>query len=141
MRRFRWIVLVSVGVASLWFVASTSAQHEHMAGEAAKLGKVSFSVSCDPKVQSQFTAAVAMLHSFWYDKAAVSFASIAQQDPACGMAYWGMAMTYYHPLWEAPGQAALQNGLAAVEKAKSTGAKTQRELDYISAIEVFYKGY
>ena len=33
----------------------------------------------------------------------------------------------------------MQQGWAAVEGAKSAGAKTQRERDYIAAIEVFYK--
>ncbi|HXP22958.1 MAG TPA: hypothetical protein VN807_02415, partial [Candidatus Sulfotelmatobacter sp.] len=34
---------------------------------------------------------------------------------------------------------ALKQGWKAVERAKSAGAKTQRERDYIAAIEVFYK--
>ena len=36
-----------------------------------------------------------MLHSFWYEKAAEAFAVVAEKDPACSMAYWGIAMTYY----------------------------------------------
>jgi hypothetical protein len=80
-----------------------------------------------------------MLHSFWYEKASNTFAAIAQKDPTCGMAYWGIAMTYYHQVWQAPGPADLAAGIAAVEKAKLAGAKTQREPDYIAAIETFYK--
>ena len=80
-----------------------------------------------------------MLHSFWYEKASDTFAAIAQKDPTCGMAYWGIAMTYYHQVWQAPGPADLKAGAAAVEKAKLAGAKTQRERDYIAAIETFYK--
>jgi hypothetical protein len=80
-----------------------------------------------------------MLHSFWYEKANDTFAAVADKDPTCGMAYWGMAMTYYHQLWQAPGPADLKAGAASLEKAKSAGAKTQRERDYIAAIETFYK--
>jgi len=40
--------------------------------------------------------------------------------------------------WQAPGPADLKAGAAAVEKAKLAGAKTQRERDYIAAIETFY---
>jgi hypothetical protein len=80
-----------------------------------------------------------MLHSFWYEKANETFAHVAQKDPACAMAYWGIAMTYYHQIWSPPGPADLKAGLAAVEKAKSIAAKTQRERNYISAIESFYK--
>jgi tetratricopeptide (TPR) repeat protein len=121
------------------FVASAVAQHEHPAGDPGKLGKVNFPVSCDPAVQPQFSSAVAMLHSFWYEKASDTFAAVAERDPACGMAYWGIAMTHYHPIWEAPGPADLKAGVAAEERAKSVSAKTQRERDYITAIETFYK--
>ena len=122
------------------FVAPAVAQHEHEhpAGDPNKLGKVNFPVSCDPAVRPQFSSAVAMLHSFWYEKASDTFARVAEKDPGCGMAYWGIAMTYYHPIWEAPGPADLKAGVAAVEKARSAGAKTQRERDYIGAIETFY---
>ena len=56
------VLLVAMAAA---FVPRAAAQHEHPAGNLEKLGKVSFPVSCDPSVQSQFTSAVAMLHSFW----------------------------------------------------------------------------
>ncbi|HMD39972.1 MAG TPA: hypothetical protein VKH15_11865 [Candidatus Acidoferrum sp.] len=133
---FSMVLLVGVCAA---FVAPTVAQHDHPAGDPGKLGKVSFPVSCDPSVQPQFSSAVAMLHSFWYEKASDTFAAVAQKDPACGMAYWGIAMTYYHQVWQAPGPADLKAGIASVEKAKLAGAKTQRERDYIGAIETFYK--
>ena len=131
------VVLMAVYAA---FAAPAVAQHEHEhpAGDPSKLGKVNFPISCDPAVQPQFSGAVAMLHSFWYEKASETFARVAEKDPACGMAYWGIAMTYYHPIWEAPGPADLKAGAAAVEKARSAGAKTQRERDYIGAIETFY---
>jgi hypothetical protein len=133
---FSGVLVVSVCAL---FVPTAVAQHEHPAGDPGKLGKVSFPVSCDPSVQSQFSSAVAMLHSFWYEKASDTFAGVAQKDPACGMAYWGIAMTHYHPIWSAPGPADLKAGLSALEKAKAAGAKTQRERDYIAAIETFYK--
>lgn len=43
-----------------------------------------------------------MLHSFWYEKAKETFAAVVEKDPACGMAYWGVAMIYYHPIWQPP---------------------------------------
>lgn len=130
---------VAIAFACLALALPARAQHEHAAGEPEKLGQVNFSVSCNAAVQSPFNRAVAMLHSFWYDKAAEAFAAVAQKDPACGMAYWGIAMTHYHELWEAPRAEDLKQGWAAVEKARSVGAKTERERDYIAAIEVFYK--
>ena len=137
----RTFPLVAVITFSWAFVAPAIAQHEHEhpAGDVGKLGKVNFPASCDPSLQSQFNSAVAMLHSFWYEKANETFAQVAQKDPKCAMAYWGIAMTYYHQIWSPPGPADLKAGLTAVEKAKSIDAKTQRERDYIAAIDTFYK--
>ena len=139
MRRLNLIrTVLFVGVCSA-FGSPAFAQHEHPAGDPTKLGKVNFLVSCDVSVQAQFTSAVAMLHSFWYEKASETFAAVAEKDPTCGMAYWGIAMTYYHPIWQPPDPADLKAGTAYMEKAKLVGAKTQRERDYIDAIETFYK--
>ena len=139
MKRLTFISTVLLLGVCAAFVAPVIAQHEHPAGDPGKLGKVSFPVSCEPSVQPQFSSAVAMLHSFWYEKASDTFAAVAEKDPTCGMAYWGIAMTYYHQLWPAPGPADLKAGAASVEKAKLAGAKTQRERDYIAAIETFYR--
>jgi hypothetical protein len=138
MKRFTLISIVLIAVCAT-FVAPAVAQHEHPAGDPGKLGKVNFPVSCDPALQAQFSSAVAMLHSFWYEKASDTLATLAEKDPTCAMAYWGIAMTYYHPIWEAPGPTDLKAGQAAVKKAQSVGAKTQRERDYIAAIETFYR--
>src|SRR4029077_18951695 len=110
----RIVLLVGACFAS---ASPAFAQHEHPAGDPTKLGKVSFPVSCAPSVQQQFSSAVAMLHSFWYEKASDTFAAVAKEDPTCGMAYWGIAMTYYHPIWQAPGSADLKAGSAFMEKA------------------------
>jgi hypothetical protein len=131
-------VLLIVGVTP-GLAPPAVGQHEHPAGDSTKLGKVNFPVSCDPSVQPQFSNAVAMLHSFWYEKASDTFAAVAEKDPTCGMAYWGIAMTYYHPIWQAPGPADLKAGTASVQKARLAGAKTQRERDYIAAIDTFYR--
>ena len=114
-------------------------QHEH--NEREIIGHVHFPVSCGATSQIEFDRAVAMLHSFWYEKAGEAFAEIARKDPSCAMAYWGAAMTVYHPLWERPDAEALKNGWAAVVRAKAIGADTDRERDYIAALEVFYRDY
>jgi len=139
MKRLIFISMVLTAGVCAVFVAPALAQHDHPAGDPTKLGKVSFPVSCDPSVQPQFSSAVAMLHSFWYEKANETFSGVAEKDPTCVMAYWGIAMTYWHQIWPAPGPADLKAGSAAVEKAKSGSAKTQRERDYIAAIDMFYR--
>jgi len=106
-----------------------------------KLGKVDFPVSCTPAAQQQFERAVSMLHSFWYAEGLKAFADVRNTDPNCAMAYWGVAMSQRtNPLLGTPPtQAALQDSLDAIAKAQAAGAKTQRERDYIGAIETYYK--
>ena len=111
--------------------------HKHEASEV--LGTVKFAVSCEPQAQKQFNRAVAWLHSFEYEEAEKAFTEVTITDPQCGMGYWGVAMSTYHPLWAPPSAAELKKGWTAVEKAKSAGARTKREQGYIAAIEVFYK--
>src|SRR5271154_3668087 len=133
------LALLSLLCASIGVSTPASAQHEHASANPASLGSVNFPISCAPALQPDFNRAVALLHSFWYKKSEETFAAIAQTDPSCAMAEWGVAMTHYRQLWDPPTPSDLQTGWAAVEKAKSAGAKTQRELDYIAAIEIFYK--
>jgi len=89
-------------------------------------------------VQKRFERAVAMLHSFWYEESEKEFAAVATADPTCALAYWGVAMSLYHPLWYPPDPASLKKGQEAIAKAAAIGAKTARERDYIAALHTFY---
>jgi len=103
-----------------------------------QLGKVEFPVSC--AAQPEFNRAVALLHSFWFLPANKAFRDIAAKDPSCGMAWWGVAMvTLGNPLAGPPSPQGLKVGLEAADKAKAAGAKTERERDYIAAIDLFYR--
>jgi len=119
--------------------AAAQGAHQHEHGPAADVGRVNFRVSCSPRAQALFNRAVAWLHSFEYEEAAKAFDEVAAADPRCGMGHWGVAMSHYHPIWAPPGAEELKRGREAVERAKSAGARTRRERDYIAAIEVFYK--
>ena len=110
-------------------------------GATGDVGAVRFPVSTTPATQEQFDRAVAMLHSFWYEEVDKAFSGIGEKDPRCGMAYWGVAMSLYHPLWRPPDEATLRRGWGAVQRAKAAGGQTERERDYIAAIEVFYKDW
>jgi tetratricopeptide (TPR) repeat protein len=107
-----------------------------------RLGTVNFPTSCSPAVQADFTRAVALLHSFWFGHAIRGFDAVAQADPTCGIAHWGAAVAWLgNPLAGPPVSRGLQEGSAAAARAKATGAKSQRELDYIAAIDVFYRDH
>ena len=102
------------------------------------LGTVSFAVSCSPSVQAPFSRGVALLHDFWYDEAERQFKRIAEADPACAMAHWGIAMSIYHQIWDRPEEETMARGLAEMKKAASPAAKTARERAYIAALSRFY---
>src|SRR5262250_3754387 len=110
-KRFLRITLLGVSIAA-GVEAQEAHQHQH------ELGKVNFPISCSASAQEQFNRAVAWLHSFEYGEAEKAFTEVAVTDPQCGMAYWGVAMSNYHPLWAPPTAGELQKGWAAVEKAK-----------------------
>lgn len=107
--------------------------------ESEKVGEVDFPVSCKKSVQQSFDRAVAVLHSFWYQEAERLFTSVIQSDPDCAMGYWGLAMSVYHPLWEAPDEKTLNRGAAFSARAGKAGAKTDREKSYLAAIDSFYR--
>ncbi|HWR13688.1 MAG TPA: tetratricopeptide repeat protein [Terriglobales bacterium] len=107
---------------------------------------MTFANSCAPAVQEQFNRAVAMLHSFWYDEANRQFRAVADQDPKCAIAWWGAAMTNWHPLWEprGPNPADMRTGSEAIAKASSIAASskvTPREKQFIKALSAFYDNY
>jgi hypothetical protein len=113
------------------------------AGHAApeQLGIVHFPNSCSPAVQDQFGRAMALLHSFWANDAIKGFNTVLDKDPSCAIAYWGIAMAHQqNPLTaQQPVSKAAQEALAAIDKAKTIGTNTQRERDYIAAIELIYR--
>lgn len=107
----------------------------------ASLGAVSFESSAPPAVQETFQAAVAALHSFFYDEAADLFREVQEQAPGFAMAYWGEAMTFNHPLWaQQDRQAALEvlRRLGETPEARAAKAPTEREKEYLRSLEVLY---
>ena len=89
-------------------------------------GKVDFPVSCTPETRSEFIRGVALHHSFFYEEARRIFTSVAEQDPKCAMAQWGIAMTWWHPIWTPPTPDEMSAGEAAIEKAMGMTVGTER---------------
>jgi tetratricopeptide (TPR) repeat protein len=140
LKRTLLVVVAALLVAFIYHTPTAVAQegHQHRHEPSEKLGQVNFKISCNPQAQKQFNRAVAWLHSFEYEEAAKAFTEVTVTDPRCGMGYWGIAMSKYHSIWVPPTVAELQQGSSAIEKAKTVGARTQRERDYIAAAEIFY---
>jgi tetratricopeptide (TPR) repeat protein len=107
-------------------------------GDLRAAGKVDFPISCTPAVQPEFARGVALLHSFFYEEARRIFTSVAEQDPKCAMAQWGIAMTWWHPIWTPPSPDEMSAGKAAIAKAMGMTAGTDRERGFITALNVYY---
>lgn len=104
-----------------------------------QLGKVSFETSCSAEAHAQFQEGLGWLHSFEYEQAARTFAAAAAADASCGIAFWGVAMSYYHPLWAPPSATELEKGKSALRSARAAGARSEREKAYVEALENFYR--
>ncbi|MBA2771417.1 MAG: hypothetical protein H0U34_05295, partial [Sphingomonas sp.] len=124
-----------VAAALLAAVSAAPEEHKH----SPQLGKLTFDSSCSRPAHALLEQGLGWLHSFEYADAARSFGEAAAADPNCAIAHWGVAMSYYHPLWAPPSGAELEKARAAVAKAKAAGAASQRERDYVAAADLFYR--
>src|ERR1044072_5733860 len=103
-----------------------------------QFGIVHFETSCNETAQRRFDRAMRYQHSFWYQSSKEIFEETLKADPECGMAHWGIALSLlWNPHVPTPAKN-LVEGAAAIAKAQSVGAKSQRERDYIDALAVLY---
>lgn len=131
---------IIMAAAAAFIALPLYAQHAHEHG--GSLGKVAFSTSCNTVAQQRMNAGVAMLHSFWLLEARKTFLSAAEADPSCGVAYWGVALTFFgNPFAGGPGAEANKNGWEAAAKAAALGGKTARDRAYIEAAGALYRDY
>jgi len=131
-----WRILLPL----MFLVPFSSAQETHSHGAPEKLGKVSFPISCVPAVHDLFDRGVALLHSFAYTAAEKAFQSVAELDPRCAMAHWGVAMTYFHQLWDPPIEpATISTAQEEVQRAQQIGAGSERERQFIHALSLLYR--
>jgi len=132
-------IVVVCSVQLLW--ASPEAAAQPAQSGPGRYGTVHFPISCRPGVQEQFERAVAMLHSFFYPEDVKAFEAITAADPDCAMAYWGIAISQRpNPLVPPWATENLKRGLDAAQKGKAL-AKTERERDWLTALEQAYAGY
>ncbi len=118
--------------------ADESEHHSHPAPE--RLGTVRFATTCSAAVKPAFGRALALLHSFTYTLSEQAFRDVAQRDPGCAIAHWGIAMSRYHQLWEPPSGEALRIGAEEARKAVDGHAGSLREREFIESAAVYYQG-
>jgi tetratricopeptide (TPR) repeat protein len=106
-----------------------------------RLGTVHFETSCNEVAQRRFDRAMRYQHSYWYIPAKEVFEEALKADPSCAMAQWGIALALLDNPHNPIPQGNLAPGLAAIQKAKAMGAKTDRERGYIDALMLMYADY
>jgi hypothetical protein len=106
-----------------------------------KLGTVHFETSCTPEAQKLFDRGMLFQHSFWYRASRRVFEDVLKADPSCGIANWGIALSLLLNPHIPPPAKNLEEGAAVIMRAKSVGAKTQRERDYIDALALMYRDH
>jgi tetratricopeptide (TPR) repeat protein len=116
--------------------AALFAQHGH---GSEGVGRAHLETSCAPAVQARFDRALALLHNFWYARALTQFQEIQRDDPDCAIAYWGAAMTYNHPFWDAPSAADETAAWGHVQKGLEAKSQNDREHRYLLATAALYK--
>jgi hypothetical protein len=130
--------LFLLGTAFMMPVLGLSQAHDHAAAE--NNGSVTFNTSCNSAAQPQFNRAVALMHSFQFARAIEGFHATLASDPSCSIAYWGIALSSWGNPFAAglKAQAQLEQGSKAVEQARTTPAKTERERAYVEAVAHLY---
>ena len=134
--------LVTATIAAVLVIPAAAQDQDDHHDHAAALGQVTFPVSCTAPAQAKFNQAAALLYSFHWEKIDRAVTEVLAADPTCAMAYWAKAVASIDNALGSPPTPALEKaGWAAVVQARQLGAKTQRERDYIAAVEVIFKDH
>lgn len=133
----------SCKILLLSWVTAAYGQHEHMhddhpVPDDSYIGEVNFGVQCSEEVREDFDHALGMLHHMMYVTSRGVFEQIAETDPDCAMAYWGIATTLFQPLWGTrPGADDLQYGWQMINKARDR-VESGREERLVKSTAAFF---
>jgi len=138
--RVRGRFLVLLFATALPLGCATAQEDNPDATAVAQVGNVHFETSCAPAVSAQFDRSVALLHSFWFPVAIEAFNEVLTQDPNCGIAYWGIALSQWgNPFAGGRSPDTLEGAWENVQRGLALDDPDQRERDYLSAVGELYK--
>ena len=138
MVRSSFVVVVAATLAAgTFFAQSVRAQEE----SDQRLGNVHFETSCNEAGAATLRPRHALPALVLVQRRQGDLRGGAKADPECGIAYWGVALSLLNNPHNPSPRANLPLGLAAIQKAKAVGAKTERERDYIDALSLMYADY
>ena len=81
------LIIIAISLSGL-FGAAIWEWHERE-----RLGQLHFPISCSAGSQRLFDFATARLHSLNFTEAERAYSTIAEAEPDCAIAYWGIAMS------------------------------------------------
>jgi len=135
---------ILVSFTALLFTTAAAFCHDEHEGHAGhgQVGNVNFSNSCAPAAQADLARSVAMLHSFWFSAGEQAFRNVLARDPACAIAYWGIAsLLMLNPLGGVgPLPKDAEKAQAMIDLARQMPA-TPREHAYIEAVGAYYQDW
>jgi tetratricopeptide (TPR) repeat protein len=102
---------------------------------------VIFPTSGLPAAQPSFLRGVTALHNFQYEEAALAFREAQRLDARFAMAYWGEAMAFNQTLWlnqDTDAARAVLLRLGPTPEARAARARTDREKQYLAAVEILF---
>ncbi len=114
---------------------TVSPEHDDQA-----LGVVTFAPACDEAATRQFQRGLALKHHMMYQQARATFRELTETAPDCAMGHWGVAATYFQPLWpERPDEETLATGRQYIEQARAAGPDDDSEAALINAVAAFFE--
>jgi len=133
-----------LAITPVLVIAHEDDNHEEQEQQATTrvLGNINFPTTTQsPEAQSAFIEGMLLLHLFEYPFAEEKFQEAQQHDPEFVMAYWGEAMTHNHPIWDEQKletAQAILNKLGSSAEARQSKTTSQKERDYLAALDVLY---
>jgi tetratricopeptide (TPR) repeat protein len=136
-RGAKW--LLAIAVSALGGAHAQPADDWPLVGHGSEIGVVDFRADCATVVLDRVDQALGLLHHMMYEQARAAFAEVAEADPTCAMAHWGVATSFFQPLWPGrPGPEALQRGWEATERARAVVGSV-REARLVEATGGFFR--
>ncbi|CAN7588245.1 hypothetical protein LJR175_004339 [Variovorax sp. LjRoot175] len=139
-------ILTARAVACLLAMAGAAfpVAAQDTAGKPDRLGTVHFKVECNAAAQKEIDLAMAYYHSFAWSYVKDPLDRALKADAGCGMAHFVRALSLLDNPFGWPGNVSakvLADGSAALDAARATGLKSERERDYVAALSAFYRDH
>jgi len=101
-------------------------------------GTVQFANACGPKTDSLLALGIALYHHMTFEEARENFRKAIEADPNCMWGYWGVALSYLHPIWpDVPSDEMRADGMQNARLA-ARRASDQREKLFSNALLAYY---